>query len=61
MTDINRMKTGQRVKIDHPFYGQRVVTIEDFDGPKGSTVNDTGLCTIDGARVWFDQDMIVSA
>lgn len=56
---IDSLKIGDRVRIEHPFYGLRTVTVTGLDGPKNSTVNDVADCVIDGDRTWFDNDMMI--
>lgn len=53
------LRVGQRVRIDHPFYGEREVVVTEVDEPK----NEGGLicydCVIDGNATWFDENMIL--
>lgn len=53
------IKVGQRVEIDHPFYGRRSVIVTFIDEPKRPGGKRAYDCTIDGDETWFDEDMIV--
>ena len=53
------LKIGQRVEIDHPFYGQRTVMVLDIDQPMRPGQKTCYDCMIDGDKTWFDEDMIL--
>lgn len=52
---MRHYKEGDRVRIDHPRWGEIVVTLEEGDGPRDQPdVIDCFNIVVDGSKTWVD-------